>query len=195
MKNIVLSLVLACGVLLAEFAPAQTIPSTLFGLHQNEGSMNNGPMPLVSVGAYRWWDIDGCTWATIETSSGTYNWSCSDNWVSKLNSAGITDFIFTFGYTPPWAAPQGGGNGGQYGSCHPPLLGGNSPTGSSPYYNYDSATMKAFATAIATRYNGQNGHGLITHYETWNEPGSGNPFWCRSNRTCTMPFSLRIPLP
>ena len=142
------------------------IPANFFGVHDNFAAGNNSsPFPLVSFGATRFWDLNNVTWPQIETANGVYNWTALDNWVATLSSHGVTDIIWTFGYTPLWAAPQGAGNGGQFGSCYPPVVAGN-------IANYDSATMRAFITALATRYKGK-----IKHYETWNEPG-GAPFYC-----------------
>jgi len=153
------------------YTGGNAVPATYFGLHDNFAANNGGsPFPLVSFGATRFWDLNNVTWSEIETANGVYNWTALDNWVATLSSHGVSDIIWTFGYTPLWAAPQGGGNGGQFGSCYPPVISGNT-------VNYDSATMRAFITALATRYNGNNGHGLINHYETWNEPG-GAPFYC-----------------
>jgi hypothetical protein len=161
--------------LLSSLAIGQSgpVPATFFSLHENflaaSGTGNPDPPPTVNFGSFRTWDLNNCTWSEIETAYGVYNWTCLDSAVSLMQSVGVTDILYTVGYTPLYMTnnqgPQSGG--GQFGSCYPPLVSGN--TGS-----YDSTTVTDFVTALATRYNGSNGHGTISHYEAWNEPG----YWC-----------------
>jgi len=129
-------------MLVSSSAMAQTIPATYFGMHDiNAPGMN--PYPLVSLGTFRLWDNYDATWSNLEPSRGTYNWAPLDSYISVLNAKGVTDIIYTFGYTPSWAGAS---------TCTPP---------SDPDYT-------AFVTAIVTRYKNS-----IKHWETWNEPYSG----------------------
>lgn len=134
-------------VLLSAIGMAQAIPATNFGMHDNHAAAGGSPYPTVSFGSFRIWDMQGAEWASVEISRGTYNWTTLDNWINTLNSKGITDIIYTFGYTPAWAASA---------QTLP-------PTNHQDYID--------FVTALATRYKGK-----ITHYETWNEPTS-TVFW------------------
>jgi hypothetical protein len=129
-------------MLVSSSAMGQTIPASYFGMHDiNAPGMN--PYPLVSMGSFRFWDNYDITWSNLEPSRGTYNWASLDNYISVLNANGVTDFIYTFGYTPAWAGAS---------ICTPP----------------SDADYTAFVTAIVTRYKNS-----IKHWETWNEPYAG----------------------
>jgi hypothetical protein len=135
-------------LLLPSFALGQSaIPATQFGMHDNN-YMYGSPYPTVKFGSFRLWDLAGMTrWRDLETSRGVYNWGNLDNFISLLNSHGVTDIIYTFGYTPSWAGPA---------ATLPPS---------------NNQDFLDFISALATRYKGK-----ITHYETWNEPYSST-FW------------------
>jgi polysaccharide biosynthesis protein PslG len=72
---------------------------------------------------------------------------------SLVRTAGLYDLqvMITIDGTPRWA------NGGQA-SNHPP---GN------------LTTLTDFARMLATRYNGREGHGVVTLWSIWNEPNLG----------------------
>ena len=72
---------------------------------------------------------------------------------SLVGAAGRYGFqvLLTITGTPSWA------NGGQTPN-HPPT---------------NLTTLRQFAQMLATRYNGQHGHGLVTDYSVWNEPNLG----------------------
>jgi hypothetical protein len=129
-------------LLIASSAMGQTIPATYFGMHENNAPALN-PWPLVTFGSFRAWDAIGITWSDLEPSRGSYSWTNLDNYISALNAHGVTDIIYTFGYTPSWAGAS---------ICTPP----------------SDADYTALVTAIVTRYKNS-----IKHWETWNEPGSG----------------------
>jgi hypothetical protein len=139
-------------LLIPPLAAGQTvpIPTTYFGMHDNN-YMYGTSYPTVKFGSFRLWDLAGMTrWRDIETSRGVYNWTNLDNFINLLTSHGVTDIIYTFGYTPSWAGPA---------SSLPPT---------------NNQDFVDFATALAARYKGK-----IKHYETWNEPYSST-FWTGS---------------
>src|SRR5439155_26542584 len=119
-------------------------------LHDNHGATGQTAYPGISFGTFRLWDVDGALWSNLEPSRGSYNWSTLDKWIATLNSHGVTDITYTFGYTPSWCGPS------QSLPC----------TTNQDFIN--------FITAIATRYKGK-----ITHYEAWNEVTSST-FWTGS---------------
>lgn len=133
-------------LLISSSAVGQTIPASYFGMHENN-AIGMNPWPLVPFGSFRGWDAYPIAWSALEPSRGSFNWASLDNYISALNSHGVTDMIYTFGYTPSWAGAS---------TCAPP----------------SDADYTAFVTAIVTRYKNS-----IKHWETWNEPYSGN-FWC-----------------
>jgi exo-beta-1,3-glucanase (GH17 family) len=86
-------------------------------------------------------------WNQIEPQPGQYNWATLDQVVSLLNANGL-HIAFPLQKAPDWAKSFTCGG--------TPLLPG--PT-----------QMAQFATAVASRYNGHNGHGFIDTYEIGNE--------------------------
>lgn len=99
----------------------------------------------------------GLAWSTINTANGVYDWSLFDAVLAKLKAKGVTDLIYTFGYTPRWAG--GGTNGDQ--------------APSSNQY------LSTFATAVARRAIAD---GLpIRNWEVWNEPNNGVGTWTGTN--------------
>lgn len=83
----------------------------------------------------------------IETSPGVYNWSQVDAAVAAMNAAHIY-IDFPIQQAPSWDMTQ---------TCDgKPFLPG--PT-----------QMSTFASLLATRYNGKNGHGYINAFEIGNE--------------------------
>lgn len=85
--------------------------------------------------------------ADIQTKPGVYNWSILDAVVAQMNAAGIHLDV-------PIQCFQA--------SCF-----------SNPYIP-TANEMAQFATQIATRYNGQNGHGYIDAFEIGNEEYDAN---------------------
>jgi hypothetical protein len=134
--------VLSLLLLISSSALSQTIPASYFGMHEIHAPAMN-PWPLVSFGSFRTWDAYQITWSDLEPSRGSYNWTPLDNYISALNAHGVTDIIYTFGYTPAWAGAS---------ICTPP----------------SDSDYIAFVAAIVTRYKNN-----IKHWETWNEPYSG----------------------
>ena len=60
--------------------------------------------PSVPFGGVRLWDTN-TTWAQIETSRGSYNWTDLDIWLRNIASHG-QDAMYTFGRVPHWASSQ-----------------------------------------------------------------------------------------
>jgi polysaccharide biosynthesis protein PslG len=131
---------------------AETLPATFFGMHINQSTT---AWPNVAFGSYRLWD-DGTSWADINTSSGVYNWSPLDSWVSKAQRQNV-QLLYTFGGTPTWASSSPST------SCN---YGGGHCVAPADYTNWDT-----FVTELATRYKGK-----IKYYEMWNEPNDTG-FW------------------
>lgn len=86
--------------------------------------------------------------ASIETSPGVYNWSQLDAVVAAMNAANIHLDVPLECFVAP---------GSQSDTCF-----------TNPY-EPTPTEMAAFATQIATRYNGKNGHGRIDAFEIGNE--------------------------
>jgi hypothetical protein len=99
----------------------------------------------------------GISWGSINTASGVYDWTVFDAVLAKHKAEGVTDLIYTFGYTPVWA-------------------GGGANLDQAPSSNQYLAT---FATAVAQRAIAD---GLpIRNWEVWNEPNSGVGAWTGTN--------------
>jgi GH35 family endo-1,4-beta-xylanase len=86
-------------------------------------------------------------WNKIEPEPNQFNWSQLDSVVALANANGI-HITFPIQNAPKWAKG-------------PPCIG----THSLP----DPTKMAQFASALAQRYNGNNGHGFIDSYEIGNE--------------------------
>jgi polysaccharide biosynthesis protein PslG len=105
------------------------------------------PWPAVSFGTLRTWDQwPGVAWANINTARGVYNWTQLDIVVNAAVGHGA-DIVYTFGYTPLWAAAS---------SAAPPT---------------NMQDWKDFVAAITARYAGR-----IKYWELWNEPNVPS-FW------------------
>lgn len=85
------------------------------------------------------------TWAQIQPTRDTWDWTELDRRVEEVNEWGFSDILFTFCEAPTWAAPK---------------------TFGSPD---DLADWETFLRAIATRYKGK-----IQHWEVWNEVSSAD---------------------
>jgi hypothetical protein len=120
---------------------------------------SNVHQPTVLIGARRLWD-SGVTWAAIEPTSGSFNWTALDAEVSAAQAAGM-EVTLTLGMTPTWASSQ--------------------PTAASAYgagataMPRNLADWDAYVTAVATRYQGR-----IASYEVWNNPSDAT-YWSGSS--------------
>lgn len=81
-------------------------------------------------------------WSSIESPQGTYTWTALDAAVSAANTANI-NITFPLQSPPSWGLDSNG----------LPL----------------ASAMATFATQVATRYNGKNGHGHLDSIEIGNE--------------------------
>jgi hypothetical protein len=154
---------------LASTPPPSVIPATFFGMN-----VHGDPVlyPTVSIGNLG--KESAAEWGWIEpnppTGSGcpgtvncthTYNWATLDDYVAHASAHNV-QFMFTWDESPPWATNNVGCSGRSPTQCTGPIT---------DYPDFD-----AFVTALATRYNGQNGHGLISVFELYNENDySGTP--------------------
>jgi len=117
----------------------------------------NGSCPVVpfpsaaqggQFGTFRFWDT--VSWASIEPSDGQYNWTVLDELKADLQSNGVNDMIFTFGYVPAWASTNA------IASCTPVPAGECSPPTDSAWTSFVTQVVK-------------HNCGVITYYELWNE--------------------------
>ncbi len=91
----------------------------------------------------------GVGFVASDPNSGGYSWSWLDDTVAAAQKAGLTP-ILDVGGPPPWALA-------------------NRPKGEdagTPKIN----DLKAFATAIATHYDGRHGAPRVKVWQIWNEP-------------------------
>lgn len=143
------------------------ITNAYFGMHINNlanpalNSAQQTPFPAFSFSTMRLWDNVG--WNSIETGRGTYDWTRMDGTIQKATANGVSDFVFTFGYVPPWASsnPSDPCGGTYQGTCDAPS---------------NLADLDSFANLLVQRYCG-----VVKYYETWNEP-SDPGFWAGTNQ-------------
>ncbi len=103
----------------------------------------------------------------LETASGTpptYSWAVMDDAVSKCNAAGIHITHSVHG-APAWGLQSTSCGGGTYIA--------------------DPNWVQQHATALATRYNGQNGYGYLDCIEIGNEDYSQATLACRTYNNWT----------
>lgn len=87
-------------------------------------------------------------WSTIETGPGAYDWRQVDSMVAMANANNLhIDFVFT--NAPPWHMI----------TCKE----------SGKPFAFGAESISAFASIVATRYNGQTNHGFIDAYEIGSE--------------------------
>ena len=143
--------------------PAGPIPATFFGMNlvpsippTNYPTVSMGNMGKESQAEWGWIEPNapfgsGCP-GTVNCIHA-YNWSTLDAYVSAAQTHNLP-FQFTYDEAPSWAT-SGVGCSGSPVQCTGPIT--------------DLVDFDAFITALATRYNGANGHGLISAYELGNE--------------------------
>ena len=116
--------------------------------------------PSVPFGSVRLWDTN-TTWAQIETSRGSYNWTDLDVWLKNVHSHG-QDAMYTFGRVPHWASSEPSQ------AC---AYATNTPGCAAPTSDLNSGDniWKEFVTAIVKHsLSASDLH--IAYYEMWNEP-------------------------
>jgi len=116
--------------------------------------------PSVPFGGVRLWDTN-TTWAQIETSRGSYNWTDLDIWLGNISSHG-QDAMYTFGRVPHWASSQPS-QACAYAVSDP---GCAAPTSD---LNSGDNIWKEFVTAVV-KHSLSSPALHIPYYEMWNEP-------------------------
>jgi fibronectin type 3 domain-containing protein len=116
--------------------------------------------PSVPFGGVRLWDTN-TTWAQIETSRGSYNWTDLDIWLRNIASHG-QDAMYTFGRVPHWASSQPSQ------SCAYAV---SDPGCAAPTADLNSGDniWKEFVTAVV-KHSLSSPELHIPYYEMWNEP-------------------------
>src|ERR1700730_11189584 len=88
-----------------------TISTTNFGMQCGPGALTNCPPNSGGVitlptepGTLRLWDSK-VNWSYLNPSSGSYSFSNLDTYLYAIHAASnVKDVIYTFGWTPCWAA-------------------------------------------------------------------------------------------
>ncbi|HEX3821248.1 MAG TPA: hypothetical protein VHW45_13000 [Candidatus Sulfotelmatobacter sp.] len=160
-----------------------TVSAQYFGMHV---SAPNDPwpsslIPNFQIGDQRLWDA-GVAWSQINTSSGVYDWSGLDNWLSDDQMHG-TDALYNLARTPTWASSSPNDssctnadtNGS--GQCDPPVDLNADGSGSDDVWI-------GWVTAIAQHSQSKKSAGGtgISYYEIWNE-WNAPVFWNPANST------------
>jgi len=112
------------------------------------------------------WD-DGTNWQDSNTAAGVYNFSKLDAWLQIAQQHGVTDILYTFGKTPPWASSNPNdqtcaGPSSLPGSCDPPNDLNPDGTGTDQHW-------RDFVTAIVN-HSASSPNAHITSWDIWNEP-------------------------
>jgi hypothetical protein len=153
-RPVLLPLVAILVLLIATTASAQSLPPTFMSQNFNRSA----DWPSVPVTGLRLWNT-GTTWNDLNTGNGTYNWTPLNNWLSAAKSHGVTDVMWTAGWTPQYASgassPCARGNA----NCKLP------PSDVDTTDNY----WKTFITALVN-HSLASGTAHIKYYELWNEP-------------------------
>lgn len=133
------------------------IPQQYLSMSMSSGVLYSG-WPTVPFGSLRLWDTS-TGWSQINSSSGSYDWSVLDQWMSAAKNHNV-DMVYTFGRTPQWASSHPSDSICNFGpgQCDPPKDLNADGTGPDQIW-------KDFVTAIATHSAGR-----IKYWELWNEP-------------------------
>jgi hypothetical protein len=130
------------------------VPSQFFGMHiRCSGTMCNsdsGNLTQLRFGSMRLWD--NFHWAKLEPARGVYEFAPLDQLVAAAQAQGVSNFIFTLGNPPAWAAAN------QDANCTPSVAG---TTCQVP----DVGALDEFLQKFVQHYCGK-----ISTYEIWNEP-------------------------
>jgi len=116
--------------------------------------------PTVPFGSVRLWDTN-TTWAQIETSRGSYNWTDLDVWLTNIHSHG-QDAMYTFGRVPHWASSE---------PSQVCAYAVSTPGCAAPTSDLTSGDniWKEFVTAVV-QHSLSSSEFHIAYYEMWNEP-------------------------
>ena len=139
-------------------APANGLPEAFFSLTYTNISASH--YPSVPFGSVRLWDTN-TTWAQIETSRGSFNWTDLDVWLKNVHSHG-QDAMYTFGRVPHWASSEPSQ------TCAYAV---STPGCAAPTSDLNSGDniWKEFVTAIV-QHSLSSPESHIAYYEMWNEP-------------------------
>jgi uncharacterized protein (TIGR03437 family) len=154
-------------------ADPPAISSTYFGMHLAPAFFKGTlPWPSIPFGTLRLLG-DTVTWADIEPSQGSFNFTLLDSILAAGAAHGITDFLNTLVKTPAWASsnttdPTCSDPLNRPGGCYPPKDLNADGTGPDQYW-------KDFVTAIV-QHVCTPGPCKIENWEVWNEPNAPN-FW------------------
>jgi hypothetical protein len=131
------------------------IPSTLFGME----IIYQGDWPTVPFGSQGKGGLNA--WQYVEQTKGTFNWSNLDSEVAVANSHGL-NYFWSMSEAPPWAVTD-------QSTCS---VAGDGVSLACTANVTDLAGFHNFIVALATRYDGNHGHGRIGVYELYHEPES-----------------------
>jgi len=145
------------------------IPATFFGLDVN------GPLhwPSVPFGTLRL--TNACSgvgdhlcsfWYDVEPENNQFNWQAFDEWMAALAAHPETTAIYTFTYTPPFAADA---------TCRNSIVDTVYLNSSCPPRQNEDGSMPEWVDFVAQVVN--RAKGRIKYYELWNEPNI-SLFWC-----------------
>jgi hypothetical protein len=134
---------------------ASAIPATLFGME----IIYQGDWPTVPFGSHGKGTLN--SWPYIEQTKGNFNWNNLDSEVALANSHGL-DYFWSYDEAPPWAVTGST-------SCS---LAADGVSQECTGNVTDLAGFHDFIVALATRYDGNHGHGRIGVYELYHEPES-----------------------
>jgi hypothetical protein len=138
--------------------PSNGLPEAFFSLTYTQ--IESSHYPSVPFGSVRLWDTN-TTWAQIETSRGSYNWTDLDIWLRNIKSHG-QDAMYTFGRVPHWASSEPSQ------TCPYAV---STPGCAAPTSDLNSGDnmWKEFVTAIV-KHSLSSSDLHIAYYEMWNEP-------------------------
>jgi hypothetical protein len=134
------------------------LPESFFSLTYTD--IDASHYPSVPFGGVRLWDTN-TTWAQIETSRGSFNFTDLDIWLKNIHSHG-QDAMYTFGRVPHWASSE------PTQSCP---YATNTPGCAAPTSDLNSGDniWKEFVTAVV-QHSLSSSETHISYYEMWNEP-------------------------
>ena len=158
-----------------------SVPSVYFGMNPDVEVLQNpqlAPWPSFTMGSIRLWGT-GTTWADIEPTSPTPDFTELDNWLSLAKSHGVTNIVYTFGKgTPPWISSNPTDS-----TCTNPESSNQTLGWCDPPSDVDSGdtSFKNFVTAIVQHVAGQ-----IGAWECINEPDVPEEWTGTTAQTLTM---------
>jgi len=142
----------------AAIAP-QLMSMSIFAENFGPTTLPGNYWPTVPFGSLRLWDTH-TGWPDLEPSQGAYRWDLLNGWLNLAQSHGMTDILYTFGSTAPWAATDATNTTCKYGpgTCTPPSDLDSQGLGSDQMWI-------DFVTNLATV-----GKGRIKYYQLWDTP-------------------------